>query len=124
LIAAEAEIRLRAGQRERALELLEESLALAESTSEYIYLPETHRLRAAARSDPDEARHDLSQAWEIADSQDAYVYSLRALLDMGALPESHSNDLGDRINVVLLAMGEPESYPEHAQAIEFLAGLE
>jgi hypothetical protein len=43
---------------------------------------------------------------------------------MGALPESHSNDLGDRINVVLLAMGEPEAYPEHAQAIEFLAGLE
>jgi len=124
LIAAEAEIRLRAGQRERALELIEESLALAAATSEYIYLPETHRLRAAARSDPDEARQDLNVALEISESQDAHVYSLRALLDMGALPDPHSNDLGDRVNVVLLAMSEPESYPENAQAIEFLAGRE
>jgi hypothetical protein len=115
LLATEAEIRLRGGDPARALELIDESLSLAEATSEYIYLPETHRLRAATLSDPDETRKDLEQAWEIAVSQDAHIFTLRAALDMARLPEP-PDDVEGRITAALEKMGEPETYKENARA--------
>ncbi|HEX6221506.1 MAG TPA: adenylate/guanylate cyclase domain-containing protein [Acidimicrobiia bacterium] len=124
LLATEGEIRWRAGHVERALELLDESLALAASTSEFIYLPETHRIRARAHADPDHARDDLERAWDVAVSQDAHVFALRAVIDMGTRLGRAPGDLGERINRVLDAMGEPETYKEHAPAQRLLASLE
>jgi hypothetical protein len=121
LLTSEAVIRLRAGQAQRSLELFDESLALAESTSEFIYLPETHRLRAAALSTPEEARHDLEKAWDVAVSQDAHIFALRAMLDMGRLPEGLTDDVRDRVKRVLEEMGEPETYQEHHLAHQLLA---
>ena len=101
--------------------MFDESLALAESTSEFIYLPETHRLRAAALSTPEEARHDLEKAWDVAVSQDAHIFALRAMLDMGRLPEGLTDDVRDRVKRVLEEMGEPETYQEHHLAHQLLA---
>jgi class 3 adenylate cyclase len=122
MLAAEAEIRLRSGQVARAQELLEESLALGEATQEYIYLPETYRIRAATRDHPAAALSDLELAWEAAVSQDAHVFALRAAIDLAGVPGSQG-DVGDRINRALDAMGEPETYPEHSRARELLASL-
>lgn len=122
LLAAEAEIRLRAGEAGRALELVEESLGLAAATSEYIYLPETHRLRAAANPDPTGAREDLQRAWEIAVEQDAHIFTLRAAIDL-AHHEDAPDDVGDRIDAAIAAMGEPETYKEHARARQILTSL-
>lgn len=123
LRAAEAEIRLRAGQTERAIELLDESLALAEATSEFIYLPETYRIRARAHADFDHLGHDLDRAWETAVSQDAHVFALRAAIDMGSLFQQPPSDLGDRVERAVGALGEPETYREHALAQRLLASL-
>jgi class 3 adenylate cyclase/tetratricopeptide (TPR) repeat protein len=122
LLATEGEIRLRAGDADRALELIEESLALAEATSEFIYLPETHRIRAAARTDPDSARRDLELAWETAVSQDAHVFTLRAVLDMARLDEP-PDDLAERITTAIRMLGEPETYKEHGRAQLILSSL-
>ena len=122
LLATEGEIRLRGGDAGRALELIEESLGLAETTSEYIYLPETHRIRAAARTDADDARRDLEMAWETAVSQDAHVFTLRALLDMARLDEP-PDDLAGRISTAIQRLGEPETYKEHARAQLILSSL-
>jgi tetratricopeptide (TPR) repeat protein len=122
LLATEGEIRLRGGDAGRALELIEESLGLAETTSEYIYLPETHRIRAAARSDPDDARRDLELAWETAVSQDAHVFTLRALLDMARLDEPPA-DLAERISTAIERLGEPETYKENARAQLILSSV-
>jgi tetratricopeptide (TPR) repeat protein len=121
LLTSEGVIRWRAGQVERALELFDESLALAESTSEFIYLPETHRLRAAALSAADEARQDLEKAWEIATSQDAHIFALRAALDLAGMPGADADDIRDRVTRVLGHMGEPETYQEHELARQLLA---
>lgn len=115
LLATEGEIRLRAGSQGRALELVEESLALAQATSEFIYLPETYRIRAAARPDPSDVLDDLRLALETAMSQDAHIFTLRALLDLGRLPEP-PDDLAERLAAVLGQMSEPETYREHARA--------
>jgi tetratricopeptide (TPR) repeat protein len=123
LLTAEGEVRLLAGQVERALELLDESLGLAEATKEYIYLPETYRIRAATHQDPADTRRDLDRAWETAVSQDAHVFALRALIDMGSQPEKPA-DLGGKILRVLDAMGEPETYAEHSPARQLLASLQ
>jgi hypothetical protein len=123
LMAAEAEIRLRAGNPERALELVDESLSLAEATSEFIYLPETHRIRAAANPDPAAARDDLERAWVIAVEQDAHIFTLRAALDLARLDE-RPEDLADRVSAAIEAMGEPESYKEHARAQQILTSLQ
>ncbi len=122
LLATEGEIRLRAGSPGRALELVEESLALAEATSEFIYLPETYRIRAAARPDPDDARGDLTLALETAMTQDAHIFTLRALLDLSRLPEP-PDDLSERLTKVLGEMGEPETYKEHARAQLILSSV-
>ena len=122
LLANEGEIRLRAGSPGRALELIEESLALAEATSEFIYLPETYRIRAAARPDPDDARSDLTQAMETALSQDAHIFTLRAVLDLSRLPEP-PEDLAERLTKVIGEMGEPETYKEHARAQLILSSV-
>jgi class 3 adenylate cyclase len=123
LLAAEGEVRLLAGQVDVARELLDQSLALAEATKEYIYLPETYRIRAATHSDPSHTRRDLDRAWETAVSQDAHVFALRALIDMGSQTE-RPDDLGERITRVLEAMGEPETYAEHDRARHLLASLQ
>jgi class 3 adenylate cyclase len=122
LMAAEGEIRLRAGNAARALELIDESLALAEATTEFIYLPETHRIRAAANPDPEGTRDDLERAWEIALSQDAHIFTLRATLDLARL-DDRPDDVADRITAAIAAMGEPESYKEHARARQILTSL-
>jgi class 3 adenylate cyclase/tetratricopeptide (TPR) repeat protein len=122
LLANEGEIRLRAGSPGRALELIEESLALAEATSEFIYLPETYRIRAAARPDPEDARSDLTQAMETALSQDAHIFTLRAVLDLSRLPEP-PDDIAERLTKVLGEMGEPETYKEHARAELILSSV-
>lgn len=119
LMAAEGEIRLRAGNAERALELIDEALSLSDATSEFIYLPETHRIRAAANPDPKEARDDLERAWEIAVGQDAHIFALRAALDM-ARHDERPADVAERIAAVIEAMGEPEGYKEHARAQQIL----
>jgi class 3 adenylate cyclase/tetratricopeptide (TPR) repeat protein len=121
LLASEGQIRLRAGQIERAIELFDESLELADATSEFIYLPETHRLRARAHTNTDLIRADLDRAWELAMSQDAPIFALRAVIDMGNLLETPPEDLAERINRVLGEMGEPETYREHALARDLLA---
>jgi tetratricopeptide (TPR) repeat protein len=123
LLATEGAIRLHAGQNQRARELLDESLALANATSEFIYLPETHRIRAAVHSNTGDARRDLEQAWEAAVSQEAHIFALRAAIDMGDTLEKPPDDLADRISGVLDAMGEPESYAEHVLARQLLASL-
>ncbi|HET9260383.1 MAG TPA: adenylate/guanylate cyclase domain-containing protein [Acidimicrobiia bacterium] len=122
LLAAEAEIRLRAGNPGHALELIEESLSLADATSEFIYLPETHRLRGAANPDSAGARDDLQRAWEIAHEQDAHIFTLRATLDL-ALHDDSPDDVGDRITSALAAMSEPETYKEYARAKQILTSL-
>ncbi|HEX6300867.1 MAG TPA: adenylate/guanylate cyclase domain-containing protein [Acidimicrobiia bacterium] len=124
LLATEADVRLRAGQNARALELLDESLALADATSEFIYLPETHRIRAAAHTNPADIRRDLEQAWETAASQDAHIFALRAAIDLGRMLENPPDDLSSRINGVLDGMGEPETYAEHTPARQLLASLQ
>jgi hypothetical protein len=53
-------------------------------------------------------------------SQDAHVFALRALIDMGSQPEKPA-DLGERITRVLEAMGESETYAEHDRARQLLA---
>jgi class 3 adenylate cyclase/tetratricopeptide (TPR) repeat protein len=122
LLATEGEIRLRAGDTTRALELIEESLVLAEATSEYIYLPETYRIRAAARALPDDIRRDLELAWETAVSQDAHIFTLRAVLDMARLGDP-PDDLSERITAAIEMLGEPETYKEHARAQLILSSL-
>jgi hypothetical protein len=122
LMAAEAEIMLRAGDAIRALELIDESLSLAEATSEFIYLPETHRIRAAANPDPDAARLDLERAWEIAVDQDAHVFSLRAALDLAGLDDRPA-DVTDRITAAVEGLSEPDGYKEHARAQQTLTSL-
>lgn len=122
LMAAEGQIRLRTGNATRALELVDESLALAEATTEFIYLPETHRIRAAANPDPGGARDDLERAWEIALGQDAHIFRLRAALDL-ALLDDRPDDSAERITAAIAAMGEPESYKEHARAQQILTSL-
>jgi hypothetical protein len=123
LRAAEAEIRLRTGQTERAIELLDDSLALAEATSEFIYLPETYRIRARAHAEPDHLGHDLDRAWETAVAQDAHVFALRAAIDMGSLLQQPPGDLSDRVDRAVGALREPETYREHALAQRLLASL-
>ncbi len=120
LLASEAEVRRRGGDIDRALALFDESIALAEETSEFIYLPETHRLKAAVLESETEAADALAKAYEMSMSQDAYVYALRALIDMADRP-SRPDDLGDRVSNVLGAMGEPEAYPEHLRALELVS---
>jgi class 3 adenylate cyclase/tetratricopeptide (TPR) repeat protein len=120
LLASEAQIRLRAGEMGRARELFDESLALAEATSEFIYVPETHRLRAGTHSNVDHTRRDLEQAWETAVAQDAHIFALRAAIDMGNL-DAGPPDLADRIKRILDAMAEPNTYREHTPAVQLLA---
>jgi tetratricopeptide (TPR) repeat protein len=120
LLASEAQIRLRAGEMGRARELFDESLALAEATSEFIYVPETHRLRAGTHSNDDHTRRDLEQAWETAVAQDAHIFALRAAIDMGNL-DAGPPDLADRIKRILDAMAEPNTYREHTPAVQLLA---
>ncbi|MFZ0015182.1 MAG: adenylate/guanylate cyclase domain-containing protein [Acidimicrobiia bacterium] len=123
LLAEEAEVRLRSGDVERALELIDESLSLAEATSEFIYLPETYRIRAAANPDPGGASDDLERAWETAQAQDAHIFALRAALDLARL-EDPPDDLGDRVASAVDALGEPETYKEHARAQQILSSLQ
>lgn len=124
LMAAEGAIRMGAGQNQRALELLDESLALSDATSEFIYLPETHRIRAAVHTDLSHTRQDLEQAWDFAVSQDAHIFALRAAIDMGTMLETPPEDLTDRVGQAVEAMGEPDTYPEHARAQQLQASLQ
>ncbi|MBI5441683.1 MAG: AAA family ATPase [Deltaproteobacteria bacterium] len=75
------------GERERALELLDEAIALADTTEERLFEPELHRLRGQVVLDrhPAEAEACFQRALSVARRQDATFWELRAAVSLARL---------------------------------------
>jgi predicted ATPase len=86
-LALLAEAQGQAGQPSRALELLDEALTIAGSHRELFYEAEMHRLRGdlLLRSDAAAARQALERAAEVAHTQGARLFELRAAESLARL---------------------------------------
>ncbi|MDQ2638211.1 MAG: cyclase, partial [Actinomycetota bacterium] len=76
-----ARLLVAAGQPVDARARADAGLRLADDTSMHYYDAELLRVRAATHADPDAQREDLQKAFELAGSQGAPVFALRAALD-------------------------------------------
>jgi len=121
-----AQLNAKAGDSERAHELIEEALEVVHKTGEQIHLPELLRQRAvyslARGGDVDEAAADLTEAIRVATEQGARVARLRAALELGRLPEG-VRPLGWRtlLEEARRDMPSPHPTPETADADDLLA---
>ena len=89
-----AEAQLKWGQVDQAEVVLDTALAEVEQSGERLNLAELYRLRAAAhaaRAQDEQAGHWLQQAVDIAGSQGAVPYALRAALDLWRLRGGRSD---------------------------------
>lgn len=121
-----AQLNAKAGDPDRAHELIEEALEVVHKTGEQIHLPELLRQRAvyslARGGDVDEAAADLTEAIQVATEQGARVARLRAALELGRLPEG-ARPLGWRTLLVEARRDMPSPHPtaETADADDLLA---
>jgi adenylate cyclase len=86
-----AEAQVKAGQLERGLVTLDESLAVAEQSSEHIWEAELYRMRAGMLLMQDrnkKAEASLLKAIEVARRQNAKSWELRAAIDLACLWKS------------------------------------
>lgn len=93
VLAYEARLNARAGDLDRARELIDDAIEVVHKTGEYLHLPEVLRQRAAfslaGGGDPGEASADLVAAEDVAKEQGARVSRLRAAVDLARLPAAH-----------------------------------
>ena len=93
ILAYLARLNARAGDLDRAYELINDATQVAHKTGEHLHLPELLRQRAAfslARGgDPEDAVADLTAALNVATEQGARVARLRAAVDLARLPAAH-----------------------------------
>jgi class 3 adenylate cyclase/tetratricopeptide (TPR) repeat protein len=127
-LARLAELVARAGDVDRAAELVAEGIEVVHKTGEHLHLPELLRLRgeyALARwGDAEEAAADLREAVQVADQQGAGVSRLRAALALARLPEA-SRPADWRAVLEAARAALPTSgakLPEATAADELLAG--
>jgi predicted ATPase len=86
-LALLAEAQGQAGRPSRGLELLDEALTIAGNHRELYYEAEMHRLRGdlLLRSDPTAARQALERAAQVAHTQGARLFELRAAESLARL---------------------------------------
>ncbi|MEX0666829.1 MAG: hypothetical protein WD313_00695, partial [Acidimicrobiia bacterium] len=126
-VTAQAELTADLGDLDTALGLFDEAIALSEELEERHYLAETFRKRAVARArgamDAEKVAADLARAFEIARDQGAFLFQVRAAIDMhrlldpGSRPALASEALASARSVLELSV----SYPEAEQAAVLFA---
>ncbi len=125
-VTAEAELTASLGDIAGALELFEEALTLGEELEERHYLAETLRKRAGVRARADKVDNqavaaDLVRAFEVARDQGAFLFQVRAAIDMhlhlppGSRPALAHQALANELATVSI------EYPEAEQAAALLA---
>ncbi|ANG64666.1 hypothetical protein A8C75_20750 [Marinobacterium aestuarii] len=76
----------KAGQKQEALQVLDEALACVKQTGENLYTPELHRLKGVFQLEQPEVAQDcLQQAITLAAKQDSRSLELRAAVDLARL---------------------------------------
>jgi class 3 adenylate cyclase/tetratricopeptide (TPR) repeat protein len=125
-LTAQAELTAGLGDLPTALHLFDEAVKVSNDLEERHYLAETFRKRAVARAqrggDPRAVAADLVKAFEIARDQNAFLFQVRAaiemhqLLDSGSRPPLASEALASSRSVLELS-----AYPEAEQAEALLA---
>ncbi|MGH8959246.1 MAG: ATP-binding protein [Acidimicrobiia bacterium] len=126
-LTAQAELTAGLGDLPTALHLFDEAVRMSDDIEERHYLAETFRKRAVARArEGGNARAvaaDLVKAFEIARDQNAYLFQVRAAIDMhqlldpGSRPPLASEALASWRSVLELS----SAYPEAEQAEALLA---
>ncbi|HKY48698.1 MAG TPA: AAA family ATPase [Acidimicrobiia bacterium] len=125
-VTAEAELTAELGDISGALDLFDEAVNLSEEFQERHYLAETLRKRAGVRTraaDPDDAAvaADLVEAFQLAREQGAFLFQVRAAIDMHLLlPPGSRPALAHEALVGELAAVSLE-YPEAGQAAALAA---
>ena len=93
-LTAQAELTAGLGDLRTALHLFDEAVKMSDDIEERHYLAETFRKRARARArkggDPRAVAADLVKAFELARDQNAYLFQVRAAIDMHQLLEPGS----------------------------------
>jgi hypothetical protein len=125
-VTAEAELTADLGNITTALGLFDEAVSLSEELQERHYLAETLRKRAGVRAraadpDTDAVAEDLVKAFQIARDQGAFLFQVRAAIDMHLhLPLGSRPALAREALMTDLAAVSLE-YPEAEQAAALAA---
>jgi len=115
-----AQLHLEVGELDNATADVDAALALAEETTEHFFTAETHRVRAAIlfASEPDDlaaVRSELMAAFSLAAEQGAWLFELRAALDLVELPGTSAADV-DRVRELLARAPAGAAVPELERA--------
>ncbi len=88
-LALLAQALVRAGERDEAMTLIDEAVALADEKGDCCWLAELHRLRGAftvaSNGDSEAAERCFEQALEVARAQEAKSLELRAVMSLGRM---------------------------------------
>ena len=125
-VTAEAELTAELGDIPGALGLFDEAVSLSEEFQERHYLAETLRKRAGVRAraaDPDTATvaDDLVEAFQIARDQGAFLFQVRAAIDMHVLLPPGSRPALAREALAAELAAVSLDYPEAEQAAALAA---
>jgi predicted ATPase len=113
-------LHLQVGDLAEALSDVDAALALADETTEHFFTAETHReraaiLRALRPDDLAAVRSELAAACSLAARQGAWLFELRAALDLVDLPDASPADR-DRVRALLERAPDGADVPELTRA--------
>ena len=125
-VTAEAELTAQLGDIDAALGLFDEAVSLSEEFSERHYLAETLRKRAGVKAREAEVDNaavaaDLVGAYELARDQGAFLFQVRAAIDMHLLLPPGSRPALAREALSTELAGVSLEYPEAEQAAALAA---
>ncbi len=124
-LTAQAELTAGLGDLPTALHLFDEAVKMSDDIEERHYLAETFRKRARARAqkggDPRAVAADLVKAFELARDQNAYLFQVRAAIDMHQLLEPGSRPPLASEALASSHLELSNAYPEAEQAEALLS---
>jgi tetratricopeptide (TPR) repeat protein len=124
-LTAQAELTAVLGDLPTALHLFDEAVKMSDDIEERHYLAETFRKRAGARArkggDPRTVAADLVKAFELARDQNAYLFQVRAAIDMHQLLEPGSRPALASEALASSHLELSPAYPEAEQAEALLS---
>jgi tetratricopeptide (TPR) repeat protein len=126
-LTAQAELTAGLGDLATAMHLFDEAVKMSDDIEERHYLAETFRKRAVARAqkgdNPRAVAADLVKAFELARDQNAFLFQVRAAIDMHQLldPASRPPLASEALATSRSVLELSSAYPEAEQAEALLA---